>query len=314
MSFQRLFGTVLLGALSFGCVAAPPGDAEEVGQGDQALEYEEEDILIVSTNGLPPGLLMDDDMLTGMAALAMGPLDASTPLADSADGRLLLGYLARCALRANESVTLADSNNVRHSFGGLVGLVPGWSQRALTASDGRWISACLLAHANAYGMNVDIALHGDHATLQDLPPTGFTQQEAGFYGDLFQAATAFACLGSSPSDPEATAQRICGRSEACHFAILGDCEPASMTSVCHGGPRAYNGCKTEDLGVTLDEVITVYARPGTFTLPPSCAHSPLEVGWPLAPGCSPEVSAVCAIDPYCCETAWDDTCVSLASH
>jgi hypothetical protein len=42
----------------------------------------------------------------------------------------------------------------------------------------------------------------------------------------------------------------------------------------------------------------------------SCLHSECASGSALGPSCSSCASAVCDADPYCCETAWDWTCVN----
>jgi hypothetical protein len=60
------------------------------------------------------------------------------------------------------------------------------------------------------------------------------------------------------------------------------------------------------------EVITVYAQPGTFSQPPGCDHDISTTGWPLSKVCGAVVAEVCAADPYCCETAWDQACVDQA--
>jgi len=45
-----------------------------------------------------------------------------------------------------------------------------------------------------------------------------------------------------------------------------------------------------------------------------CEHTVCVTGDPLAPGCGdPCVDTICAQNPYCCDTAWDDQCVSLAN-
>jgi hypothetical protein len=42
---------------------------------------------------------------------------------------------------------------------------------------------------------------------------------------------------------------------------------------------------------------------------PACAHSTCASGVALSPSCSPCAATVCAVDPYCCQTSWDETCV-----
>lgn len=44
----------------------------------------------------------------------------------------------------------------------------------------------------------------------------------------------------------------------------------------------------------------------------SCDHNECETGVKLVNDCSPCATAVCEVDPYCCDTAWDDYCISEA--
>lgn len=44
----------------------------------------------------------------------------------------------------------------------------------------------------------------------------------------------------------------------------------------------------------------------------ACEHDTCTIGTPLDPTCSDCAANVCAVDPFCCETAWDATCVSEA--
>lgn len=46
----------------------------------------------------------------------------------------------------------------------------------------------------------------------------------------------------------------------------------------------------------------------------SCNHDTCSVGDPLAPSCDTCTDTVCALDPYCCETAWDGRCVAAAAQ
>jgi hypothetical protein len=45
----------------------------------------------------------------------------------------------------------------------------------------------------------------------------------------------------------------------------------------------------------------------------ACAHTPCEIGatgTPLSESCSQCVADICAADPYCCQTDWDQTCAN----
>lgn len=318
MSFQRFFGSMLLtatlaaGSLVSGCAHVAAGEPDDLGEQAQALESNDNDVMIISMNGLPPGILMDAGYQAAMASLATGPMSASTPLADTRDGRALLSYLAVCALQEGAEVVTTASDGSQYRMSGHLGLAAGWKLGAVSGSEKRWISACLLAHANAYGLNVEIDLHGEHPALAGAVAPGFEAQEAAFYGDLFQTGTAFACVGSSPSEADGMPKRVCGRTDLCRFEITGSCEPGNADSVCGGGPTTYRACETEDPEVVVDEVITVYAKPGTFGTDGLCPHPVSEEGYPLAESCSSTTAAVCGTDPYCCDVAWDSACVALA--
>ena len=43
---------------------------------------------------------------------------------------------------------------------------------------------------------------------------------------------------------------------------------------------------------------------------PACEHPICATGVQLDGGCDPCATSVCSVDPYCCTTGWDATCVS----
>jgi hypothetical protein len=45
-----------------------------------------------------------------------------------------------------------------------------------------------------------------------------------------------------------------------------------------------------------------------------CSHGECEVGAKLTNGCSQCVTDVCQMDPYCCNTDWDQQCVNEADQ
>ena len=45
----------------------------------------------------------------------------------------------------------------------------------------------------------------------------------------------------------------------------------------------------------------------------SCAHPICAQGVKLTPSCDPCATAICAQDSYCCNTKWDNVCVSEVS-
>ena len=51
-------------------------------------------------------------------------------------------------------------------------------------------------------------------------------------------------------------------------------------------------------------------NPGSFTC--TCAHSYCVTGVNLAATCDPCVKKICEVDPYCCNTSWDNLCAGEA--
>jgi hypothetical protein len=45
----------------------------------------------------------------------------------------------------------------------------------------------------------------------------------------------------------------------------------------------------------------------------SCPHAANAIGAPLEPECGACAATVCGLDPHCCETAWDASCVATAA-
>jgi hypothetical protein len=82
---------------------------------------------------------------------------ADPTLASTAAKRKQLTYLVRCALPADVTV-YADIEGERFTFPGSIGLAPRWLTEAMTPSEERWVSACLLAHVNYFGKHVRISI------------------------------------------------------------------------------------------------------------------------------------------------------------
>lgn len=96
-------------------------------------------------------------------------------------------------------------------------------------------------------------------------------------------------------------------------ALVATCDPCA-TALCAVDPYC---CSTEWDATCVGEVSSVCGQSCTAPPPPpadsgasTCAHPICAVGGPLAAGCEPTCSAqLCALDPYCCSTSWDATCV-----
>jgi hypothetical protein len=125
-------------------------------------------------------------------------LNGATDLDATEEGREVLKYVAQCALRDGD-VLVAEHEGVTYEFPGLLGLAPQWESALLQASDQRMISACLLAHVNAFGVSVPISLRDKGS----LPSTAderllYSVYEGTFFGQVFEDGVfkTYSCQGS----------------------------------------------------------------------------------------------------------------------
>ena len=140
--------------LHTGALSAPAG------QGDVPRE------LLSQPAAGPPDAPMDGAppaLPTGLKQRALAdPTLASTPAK-----RKQLTYLVRCALPADVAV-YADVDGERFTFSGSIGLAPRWLTEAMTPSEERWVSACLLAHVNYFGKQVRISIRATGIAVPEL--------------------------------------------------------------------------------------------------------------------------------------------------
>ena len=281
---------VLAGALLLaGCAVEIPGT--ESGGGDSSGTGSTSDPAggKLSSNGL----VLDVTALALLDPTALGRWESSSEaVADSGslDGLLThpagaehLEYLALCAL--DQGTTLSAGGR---DYPGLYGLGTGWVASGCDESCQRWISGCLLAHANAYGVPVTVSLRGGHAGLvwDEAIAAEFDLQEAAFYGNVFEVTgdafavdqPLYACSGRAliafDEDPEHRQssleylqERICGTGD-CGLTHTGPCvvPPFATESICRqdaGWDGYYANCEGESFDdptvvPVYPEVITTY--------------------------------------------------------
>lgn len=274
-------------------LSACTSQASDSGPGQDVLEGK------LSNNGL---VLNHEHLdLLSIEALAVRVGDeillneeAFAPLLAEAGGDELLAYLATCALSEDQSMTVASSGQ---NFSGNLGLAPQWIGDSCDHSCQRWISSCLLAHANAFDTAVPISPRGANPGLRwgDEIAREFGHLEAAYYGNIFlpegerimSACSGEGLLGgkSGGADSEGLDQqaedaafmagRICGVG-ACGFTFTGYCQDPVLENLEDLGDVGvrpvctdfqdtfYSQCSTES-GVSSDpladrfaEVITVY--------------------------------------------------------
>jgi len=282
---------VLMGALLLpGCAVEIPGT--DVGGGDPGASGSGS-----SSSDPAEGKLSSNGLALDMNALALldpAPLghwaSESEAVADSGSLDALLShpagaehleYIALCALDRGQTLSAGGV-----TYQGTYGLATQWVDSTCDESCQRWMSACVLAHANGYGISVTISLRGEHQGLvwDDAIAEQYTLQEAAFYGNVFQVTGAdeplqplFACFGRAlvAWDEDATHQessfdylqkRICGTGD-CGLESTGPCTaPIETESICSddaGWDGYYGNCEGENYDDPLNlpvypEVITTY--------------------------------------------------------
>ena len=155
----------------------------------------------------------------------------------------------------------------RFTFQGRMGLAPRWLYEAMTLSEERWVSACLLAHVNYFGKRVMVSMRATPPPVPALEASDDEQQtfsifEGGFFGNLFlPKPVAYTCRSertlAQAADP-ILQDRICTQETGaitahgqpithCRFLVTGRCEDDHSFTVD---------------GTQYSEVIFTYLRPG----------------------------------------------------
>ena len=233
----------------------------------ETLDHASVDQAVEASNRLASNRLASNRLASNRLAsnsLAVSALPGESPLIETVEGRDVLSYIIGCALASSQELVLEDSTGTSYTFHGLLGLAPEWATRAPTLAERRWVTACVLARTNLYGVPVMLSMRGVHPELAISPgeDAEFTLLDGAFYGDLFdpEAPHEFACDGSADvgdADPTTNTERRCADSEdgtttLCEFTATGTCSEACSATApyiaCPGG------------GASYDEVITVFIR------------------------------------------------------
>lgn len=250
---------LVLAALS-ACVPDPLDDTD-------LGEIESE---VMSSNRLAANRLAANSLAAN--SLAASSMKASaladSDLIDTADGREVLSYIVSCALPQGQSI------NVRgFKFAGSIGVAPAWATRVPTVTERRWVTACVMARTNLFGIRVDLSLRGPHAALRGslAEQLNYLLVEGAFYGDLFHEGgpKLFACsaevrdldLALSTQDLRACAISDNGHTTRCGFTYTGKCSVTdlSLAPACNSLAFPYQRCRAgRGRGDEIyNEVITV---------------------------------------------------------
>jgi hypothetical protein len=243
------------------CLATSEPDAEIFSFNDQALATENG----LTQNGLTQnGLTQNGLTQNGLTqnGLTQNGLLLST-LEQDAAARMLLTYIASCALPAGQSITLSLSSGPL-TLQGELGLAPTWTNEHGTCDEScqRWVSGCVLSRINYFGDTIPLSLRGDTAVLTPSKEelASYPNREAAYFGNIFKATQErYACV----SPGSTLISRVCGPDGAanpdCVVSVLGDC-PSVCDSI-SPSDSSFRNCRSGlDATQTYREAITVFRR------------------------------------------------------
>jgi hypothetical protein len=239
-------------------------DEADLGQVDQDVTTTNR----LATNRLATNKLATNKLATNkLAAASFASGSPAQPLLSTADGRDVMTYMLQCALTPAQSITLKDSSGVSWTFTGLLGVAPAWTTRALTVDEQRWVTGCLLARVNYFGVVVNLSMRATLPALGTTPDAGYPKLDGRFYGNLFDPTgpKEYACDGRFDN-----AQRICadvsadGVTTNCGFTYTGSCAPAPQLNdvgACNANVTLCRTTRSGSLGLdAYSQIVSVYLQ------------------------------------------------------
>ncbi|WP_437586052.1 hypothetical protein [Sorangium sp. So ce1000] len=179
---------------------APSGEAPSALEAGNALNPNALNPNALNPNALNPNAL-------AVSALSLIPLNPKLlaaildPGPSGALSREHLRYAIECALESSQSFSFrwVDVSGLDHdeTYTGMLGLARSWAWEPLTEEGQRWVSACLAARTNYYGVRVMISSRGPTKAInkQNTPELStFTKEEGVFWGNIYASSPAlYAC-------------------------------------------------------------------------------------------------------------------------
>lgn len=224
-------------------------------------------------------------------------------------------YLVQCALSAEQSVVVPTEPEPT-TFEGSIGLAPEWADGPCDEACQEWVSACMFARTNAYGLPAVLHGRGPHPSLGTTPEEAvdFPIEEGAFFGNLFlDPPREYACRGSG-DDPLALTIRACTLpGNRCGLQVVGPCAQAcEAADGSNGGayPACRNIVRTEDgwpeASLRYSRVVTTYLKRTSFAPAPDALPCEAAPGRALEPPPAPDpdapvAGAPCANDADCAD-------------
>jgi hypothetical protein len=194
--------------------------------------------------------------------------------------RTLLRYQYSCAQPSGTSMQLVIDGVDYGTYQGQLGLAPerGVDGGACDETCQRWVTACVLARVNYYGVPIGISLRGAHPalTVSTDEAAAYPEREGSYFGNMFADTTQrYACAGPLSVLGAGSMRRCSAPGGGCGIDVLASCHGCTYNpestcedvdgdqapDVCFDQPFACSGGSPSDLATSYGEVITVYLPP-----------------------------------------------------
>jgi hypothetical protein len=252
MNVSRLspFFAAIFACLAIGCTAEVVDDIE--GENDSAVAAGElplEGSNALNLNALNLNALNLNALnlnALNLNALNLNALDSTAlssiedPSASGDLARQALRYMVGCALDTTQSFsfTWTDDQGMLRSetYWGTLGLATTWANSPLNPVEQQWVSACLAARVNWYGVSVMISSRGAHSALNKSQTSEITQypkNEGAFWGNLFGAAPhVYACHYSPNTTYSRLKMRDCAAGHVDPDGSITECGVIEIVGAC----------------------------------------------------------------------------------
>jgi hypothetical protein len=183
---------VVVSALAAGCAEMP----EDQSDTDQEQLMSDNGMKTINGMKVHNGLASGNGLSLSSSLKSPTGLTSGSGLMSSADGRITVSYLVRCALPAGRTVTKTDQYGRSYSFSGQIGVAPEWESGSCQGTCERWVSACMLALVNTTGDHYPLWLVAQNPSISWGLDAAFPFQEGSFFGDIFTSPPyAYYCGG-----------------------------------------------------------------------------------------------------------------------
>jgi len=194
--------------------ACEGGDPASVGHLNQDINSENG----LSVNGLSVnGLSVNGLSVNGLSTNGLATSAFSTWFNQNLDTTpSVMSYIVKCALPGASSLSWTNPmTGTAYAWPGNLGLAPTWaSGQPATTTEQQLITACLAAHANKYGLHIQLAVEGRDSQGAQIPTSlgellTYSVHEGCFFGNLFTGDGIFSGTADLAYSPANSSPRAC---------------------------------------------------------------------------------------------------------